>query len=91
VTSSFTHRIFGGSPVNVIIRLLFVSLVVGALMTWLDIHPHDVIAHAIMIAQRFWAMGFDAIREIGEYIIAGALIVVPLWLLARLMDLRTPR
>jgi predicted DCC family thiol-disulfide oxidoreductase YuxK len=90
MSSPVLNRFFGGSPFNVLVRLIFVSLIVGALMTWLDIHPHDVVMHAFIMAQRLWAMGFDAVHEIGDYVLAGALIVVPLWLIARVLDLRTP-
>jgi hypothetical protein len=91
MSSPALQRIFGGSPVNVLLRLIFVSFIVGALMTWLDIHPRDVINHAVLMAQRLWAMGFDALRDVADYIIAGALIVVPMWVIARVMDFRSPR
>ena len=32
-----------GSPINVAIRLFFISLVVGALLMWLDIQPLDIL------------------------------------------------
>ena len=81
-------RFLGGSPFSVFMRLLVMSLVVGALLIWLDIHPY-MIFHALeRFVQRIWYMGFDAIREIASYIIAGAVIVVPIWLLLRLMNMR---
>jgi hypothetical protein len=33
-------------------------------------------------------LGFDSLREIGAYIIAGAVIVVPVWFVLRLMNMR---
>jgi hypothetical protein len=81
-------RFLGGSPFSVFMRLLVMSLVVGALLIWLDIHPY-MIFHALeRFVQRIWYMGFDAIREIASYIVAGAVIVVPIWLLLRLMNMR---
>ena len=41
------------------------------------------------MVERFWAAGFDAIREIFEYVAAGAAIVVPLWLALRLLNMRS--
>jgi hypothetical protein len=82
------HRFLGGSPVSVFVRLLFVSLIVGALLMWLDIRPMDVFLSIERLFRRVWNLGFDAIREIGEYIVAGAVIVVPVWLVVRLMSMR---
>ena len=36
------NRFLGGSPGGVFLRLLFVSLIVGAFLMWLDIRPWDV-------------------------------------------------
>ncbi len=84
-------RFLGGSPLGVALRLFFVSLVVGALLMWLDISPADVVNGVIHFFQRIWDMGFDAIRQIGNYLIAGAVIVVPIWFVLRLINMRGPR
>jgi hypothetical protein len=86
----FGHRLFGGPPLAVLIRLLFVSLVVGAVMMWLGIEPLDVLTLLTDAVHRVWAMGFDALGQIGRYLVAGAAIVVPLWIVARLLSLRGP-
>lgn len=82
------NRFFGGSPLAVLLKLLLVSLVVGALMMWLDIRPTDIIYGFERFFTRIWNMGFDAIRDIAQYIIAGAIIVVPIWLVMRLMAVK---
>jgi hypothetical protein len=81
-------RFLGGSPASVLVRLLIVSFVVGALMVWLDIHPMDIYFGLRRFFHRIWMLGFDSIREIGSYILAGAVIVVPVWIVLRLMDMR---
>lgn len=88
---NLVHRFFGGSPVAALIKLAFVSLVVGALLMWLDIEPVTLLRGFQRFALRIWAMGFDAVREIGRYLVAGALIVVPIWFVARLFSLRSAR
>lgn len=85
------NRFLGGSPLGVAVRLFFVSLVVGALLMWLDISPADVINGVIHFFRRIWDMGFDALRQIGNYLIAGAVLVVPIWLVIRLLNMRGPR
>ena len=82
------RRFLGGSPVAVLLRLLVVSILVGALMMWLDIRPAEVFEEISSLADRLWALGFRSIRDLGNYIVAGAAIVVPLWLILRLLSYR---
>ncbi len=85
------NRFLGGSPGGVFLRLVFVSLIVGAFLMWLDIRPWDVFRGLKQLVDRIWGLGFDAIREIADYIVAGAAIVVPIWLVLRLMNMRNAR
>lgn len=82
------ERFLGGSPVTVLVRLLFLSLIVGFFLVWLDIRPMDMLIGLRNMVDRLWAAGFDAVREIAEYVAAGAAIVVPLWLALRLLNMR---
>ena len=84
-------RFLGGSPVAVFFRLLFASMLVGAFLVWLDISPFEIFANLRRLIDYIWSLGFDAVREIGHYIAAGAIIVVPIWLILRLMSFRAPR
>ena len=90
-SSNALQRFLGGPPVAVFVRLLFVSLVVGALLVWLNIHPYDVFFWIQRFFNRLWMLGWDAVREAFEYIAAGAAIVVPVWLLMRLFNMRGAR
>jgi hypothetical protein len=83
------ERFLGGSPSAVLARLVFLSLIVGFFLVWIDIRPIDVLISLRHMVERFWAAGFDAIREILEYVAAGAAIVVPLWLALRLLNMRS--
>jgi Family of unknown function (DUF6460) len=85
------NRFLGGSPGAVFVRLLFVSLIVGAFLMWLDIRPADVFRALKDLGDRIWALGFDAIRVLADYVLAGAAIVVPVWLVLRLMNMRNAR
>ena len=84
------NRFLGGSPGGVFLRLLFVSLIVGAFLMWLDIRPLDIFRGITDLVNRIWGLGFDAIRVVADYILAGAAIVVPVWLVLRLMNMRNP-
>jgi hypothetical protein len=85
------NRFLGGSPGGVFLRLLFVSLIVGAFLMWLDIRPADIFRAITDLVNRIWGLGFDAIRVLADYILAGAAIVVPVWLVLRLMNMRNAR
>lgn len=82
------HRFLGGSPAAVILRLVVVSILVGALLMWLGIRPADVFEQLTELADRLWALGFRSLRDLGDYIVAGAAIVIPVWLILRLLSYR---
>lgn len=84
-------RFLGGTPINVVLRLFLLSLVVGALLMWLDIKPAAITREVVHFVHAVWAMGFDAFRDLGDYLIAGAMIVVPVWFVLRLVNMRGPR
>lgn len=82
------ERFFGGSPAGVIVRLLLMSLVVGFLMTLFGIRPQDLVDNAIRLVDAALRDGLGVFRDIGAYIVTGAAIVVPIWLLMRLARAR---
>lgn len=84
-------RFLGGAPGAVFLRLLFVSLIVGAFLMWLDIRPSDIFRGIVQFINRIWSLGFDALREAADYVLAGAAIVIPVWLVLRLLNMRNDR
>ncbi len=81
------NRFIGGPPSAVFVRLVFLSLIVGAILMWLDIRPADLLIELDHMIRRIGNMGFGAVREIGTYLLTGALIVVPLWIVLRLLNM----
>ena len=84
-------RFLGGSPLAVLLRLAIISILVGALMAWLNVRPQDVVDNVRRFVERFWGLGFDAVREAGQYLLIGAVIVVPVFLVSRLLGGRRSR
>ena len=80
------ENFLGGSPGSVFVKLLLVSLVVGALMMWMEIRPADIFHGLVNFVNRIYALGFGAIREVLDYVAAGAVIVVPAWIVLRLLN-----
>lgn len=86
--ASPVRRFLGGSPLGVLLKLAIVSLIVGALLVWLDIRPTEVFREFGALLDRLWALGFRSVREFGDYMLAGAAIVIPVWLVLRLLSYR---
>lgn len=86
MADSTLNRFLGGSPASVFVRLVLVSLIVGALLMWLDIRPYDIIRGFKRMIDAILHLGFDAVEMIFQYILAGAAIVVPVWLVLRLLN-----
>jgi hypothetical protein len=85
-SNNVLENFLGGKPASVFVKLLFISLVVGALLMWLDIRPADILRGVQDFINRIYALGFGAVREVINYVIAGAVIVVPVWFVLRLLN-----
>ena len=80
-------RFLGDSPLRVFVRLLVLSFIVGLVLSALNLNPWDIYYWVERTIRRIWAMGFDFIEEALGYLLVGALIVVPLFLLSRLFKM----
>ena len=87
MSNSNLSRFFGGAPGPVILRLIGLSVVVGVILSALDLHPRQVLNHLLTMIEHIYLMGFDAIHWAIEYFILGALIVFPIWLVMRLLKM----
>jgi hypothetical protein len=90
-TSSYVTRFFGGPPLSVIFRLLLLSILIGVILEVLGLDPWNVIDSLRRLVLRVWDMGFDAVRWLWRYLLLGAALVVPIWLVVRLMRLAKGR
>lgn len=77
-------RLLGGPPGAVIAKLIFMSILVGAFLSLFGLTPPDLIRGVKALIDRILDLGFGAVREILRYLVYGAVIVVPIWLLLRL-------
>ena len=80
------EKLFGGNPVGVIIRLLVLSLIVGITLTALGIHPQNILYYLQLFAYRIYNLGFGVFELLFGYLLIGAVIVVPVWLIVRLVS-----
>jgi Family of unknown function (DUF6460) len=77
-------RIFGGSPLGVLVRLALLSIVVGFILREANIDPRDILSSLETVIRRLWEMGLEPLRWLWGYFVLGAVVVIPVWLLIRL-------
>lgn len=82
-------KLFGGSPLGVLVRLILVSILVGVVLSALGLDPFDIVQSIERLIRSIWNMGFDAVRWVWRYFLLGAVLVIPIWIIVRLVN--TPR
>lgn len=81
-------RFLGDTPLRVALKLLVVSFVVGLVMHAFGWTPFDILYGIRTFFERIWNMGFAAIENFVGYIVLGAAIVIPAFILLRILSLR---
>lgn len=67
---------------STVVKLLLASLAVGILLAFFDIKPEDILAQAqALVGELAGDLGLYANRAL-TYILLGAVIVLPLWLIS---------
>lgn len=79
-------KVLGGSPWAVLARLILVSILVGVILTALGLDPFDIVRSVERLIRSIWNMGFDAVRWLWRYFLLGAVIVIPIWIIMRLVN-----
>lgn len=81
------RRFFGGPPGWVLVRLAVISLIVGLVLSALGIHPMSIVERMERLIRGLWDMGFEAIAIVGRWLLWGAIVVVPVWLILRILSM----
>ncbi|MEP0944635.1 MAG: DUF6460 domain-containing protein [Rhizobiaceae bacterium] len=89
--SNMINRFLGDSPLRVAIKLVVLSVIVGIVMSAVGWSPRTIYDGIVRFFQRLWDLGFEAIYSSFEYLFLGAAIVVPAFLIIRLLSFRSPR
>ena len=85
---STVERVFGGSPLAVLGRLILLSILVGVVLSAIGLDPMNLVRSIERLVRQVYAMGFDAVRYVWQYFLLGAIVVVPIWILTRLFGAR---
>lgn len=82
------NRFLGDSVLRVVLKLVVASLLVGWLMSifgWTPLGIWYAVEDAVL---ELWYSGFAALGRFGAYIALGAAVVVPVFIVIRLVSYR---
>ena len=85
MANDYLNRFFGGPPLSVIFRLVLLSILIGVILEVIGLDPWNIIESLKRLVLHIWDMGFDAVRWLWRYLLLGAAVVVPIWLVVRIM------
>jgi hypothetical protein len=88
MANDIVNRFFGGPPLWVLIRLILLSILVGVILSAIGLDPLNILASLERLLRAIWDMGWDAVAWVWRYFLLGAVLVIPIWLIARLV--KTP-
>jgi hypothetical protein len=86
--SDGVNRFLGDTPARILIKLVLISLVVGVVMSAFHWTPYDIFYGIRDFFLRLWNMGFSAIAGFVDYFILGAAVVIPAFILLRILSYR---
>lgn len=86
--SGTVNRFLGDTPMRVVLKLVVLSFLLGIVMSTLGLTPFDVIDRIYLAIQHLWDLGFEAIGRFLGHMALGAAIVVPIFLIIRLLKYR---
>lgn len=75
----------GGSLAGVAVRLAILSILVGVFLSIFGITPRNFFYVLDQFARHIYDLGFGAVQWIVDYMLLGAMLVIPIWLVVRLL------
>lgn len=82
------NRFLGDSPLRVLVKLVVVSILVGFVMTVFDWYPADIYYGIRNFLLDLWHKGFAALGRVGDYLLLGAAVVIPAFIVLRALSYR---
>ena len=62
-----------------IVKILIASLIVGLLLTWLNVDPTTLLNDLVGLARDLFEWSVSVLGDAMTYMVVGAVVVVPLW------------
>src|SRR4051794_1986730 len=88
-SSNYVNRFFGGPTLGGDFCPLVLLIPGGGVPPVVGLDPLNILRSIEDLVRAVWDMGFDAVVRLWRYFLLGAAIVVPVWLIVRLV--RTPK
>jgi hypothetical protein len=82
------NRLLGDTPGRTAVKLLILSVVVGFIMSMMGLSPWDLVRFIDNGIRELWHSGFRALGRIGDYLLVGAMIVIPVFIILRILNWR---
>lgn len=86
--SESMNRMLGDSPGRLLVKLVVVSVIVGFVMRSFGWYPMDILHWIRDFLSNLLHTGFRAFGEVGNYFLLGAVVVIPAFIILRLMSYR---
>lgn len=80
------NRFLGDTPGRTIVKLAIMSLIVGIIMSALNFTPMQLWYALQDLAYWLYDLGYEAFARIGIYFAYGAMVVIPIFIVMRLMN-----
>jgi Family of unknown function (DUF6460) len=91
MSNGYVTRLLGGTPAAVVVRLIVVSFVVGLILVMFGFEPENIYDELLGLGRRLIDFGLTDFRQFGRVLLTGAMVVLPVWLVLRLLDARKAR
>ncbi|MDW5315298.1 DUF6460 domain-containing protein [Rhizobium sp. PL01] len=82
------NKFLGDTPGRIIVKLLVVSVIVGFLMTMFGWTPYGILYTVRNFFLDLWHSGFAALGSVGDYLLLGAAVVIPVFIILRVLSFR---
>lgn len=82
------NRFLGDSPLRVLVKLLVVSIIVGFVMAVFGWTPYGILYTVRDFVFDLWHSGFAALGRVGDYLLLGAAVVIPVFIILRVLSYR---
>lgn len=82
------NRFLGDTPMRTVVKLVILCVVVGFVMSTFGLYPMDILHWIRRVFVDLWRSGFAALGRVGDYLLLGAAIVIPSFIVIRILNWR---
>lgn len=83
-----TNTFLGDTVGRTVVKLLIISVLVGMVMNVFGLSPFDIFDAVRDFFVRLWESGWAALGRFGDWLILGASVVIPLFIILRVLNYR---